>query len=375
MSEIGVSEVAEMRVFTSTPVLMCMPYRQLLGVRGETVLDPFGGTGQTALEAVKYGCSAITADVNTIATMTASARLTYMSRQLRDRLRATSLESVLSHEPVAAPAIPDIRRWFDAATLMELGCLKAMVDSEGDEVARGFLLANFSAILNSASSRRGKQHNYFADNTPLRRGLDNPPYVDAVTLFLAKLQQNLDQVERLFGSLERDERDPAVELSRVSVLRADATNRDGGLNEIPRKSVAAIVTSPPYLCMADYALGNRLSYYWLAPEAMLQDYMLELGARRQRFTPEAASLAYYKRMRDFGENAESLLIDGGHLAMVLGAPVAKAFQGEDVLSKVDMELEAVGLRLVWSAWRTISWHRNHGVQRLNSERVSVYGRV
>src|SRR5438094_213467 len=41
----------------------------LLSARGERVLDPFGGSGTTALEAIRLGRTAISIDANPIATL------------------------------------------------------------------------------------------------------------------------------------------------------------------------------------------------------------------------------------------------------------------------------------------------------------------
>jgi hypothetical protein len=55
-----------------------------LGVKGELIVDPFGGTGQTAIETVKYAGIAVTGDANTVATLVAQARLTYLKCTAED---------------------------------------------------------------------------------------------------------------------------------------------------------------------------------------------------------------------------------------------------------------------------------------------------
>lgn len=58
--------------------------------------------------------------------------------------------------------------------------------------------------------------------------------------------------------------------------------------------------------------------------------------------------------------------------MVLGTPVARAFEGRQVLDEVDKVLEDCGFEPVWNTWRSISWSRNHGYARLKRERLSVH---
>jgi len=54
------------------------------------------------------------------------------------------------------------------------------IDRVQDGPVREFLLASFSAIIPNTTARRGKQHGFFADNTPLPADLEKPPYQNAV---------------------------------------------------------------------------------------------------------------------------------------------------------------------------------------------------
>ena len=63
---------------------------------------------------------------------------------------------------------------------------------------------------------------------------------------------------------------------------------------------------------------------------------------------------------------------GGYLAMVLGEPVAKAFDSLKIVERVDALFGAAGFDLIWKCWRPIHWHRNQGYQRLRKERIAVY---
>jgi len=343
-----------------------------LGLRGELVLDPFGGTGQTATEVIKHGGVAISSDANTVAGLVCRAKLTYLSPAERSRLRAVDLSldwnKNWKFEP---PNIDNAERWFHFKTLEELCHLKGFIDGYEDRNAQSLLLACFSAILPSCTGRHDEQHGYFADNSPLSKGEKAPPYKNASQLFIMRLQKNLTAVERLYAFLERDGRDPETELERARVLTLDA--RKAGPKEygINPGEVAGVITSPPYLCMSDYTLGLRLSYPWLGA-SLGEDFGREFGARRLRFSPEKAEKAYFQGFEEFGTNMAKVLRPGGFLAMVIGEPVAKAFSGSQVLKRIDGILEPLGFEMLWQNWRTIHWHRNHGYQRLGRERVSVH---
>ena len=157
-----------------------------LGIRDDVVLDPFGGTGQTAIEAVKYGNACITADVNTIACLVAKARLTYISSANRKRIRQLDERAIGMAAAVEPPTLELLEEWFHDRTTDELTKVLGFIDQMDDFGLQVFLRACLSAILPSCTARRGEQHGYFADNCPLPRGMDAPPYQPAIELFLGE---------------------------------------------------------------------------------------------------------------------------------------------------------------------------------------------
>ena len=345
-----------------------------LGIAGELVVDPFGGTGNTAVEAVKAGGSAISGDSNLIATLIAKVRLTYLDVHQRKWISDVSSSSADHGGVLQSPAFPQIEKWHHPATLDELCRIRHFVLSIDDPAIKNFASIAFSAILPNTTARRGEQHGFFADNTPLAKGMLEPPYVDAVQLFVDRLHRNLTLVEATFASLERDGRDVQSELARAHVVRVDARQGAPADYGIEPGSAAAIVTSPPYVGMTDYTLGHRLSYHWLFPESFGTDFEAELGARRMRLrvTPQTALKNYVDGIAEFAQSASRLIRPGGYLALVLGKPMARAFAESDVLGMVDDSLAGAGFTPVWNTWRSISWSRNHSYRRLTTERLSVH---
>jgi hypothetical protein len=217
-----------------------------------------------------------------------------------------------------------------------------------------------------------KQHGFFADNTPLSNSDKAPPYYDAFDIFVSKIRRNLNIIERFYGFLLRNSFNPESELSKVKVLNIDVRKITPDILNLKPNTLPAIITSPPYLCMSDYVLGQRLSYYWLNGSSLAEEFKIEIGARRGRTNPDEASRKYFEDMNLFALNAHNLLRKGGILAMVLAAPVAKAFKNLDVISKIDSIFLENGFNNVWKKCRKISWHRNQGYQKLREERLSVH---
>jgi len=199
-----------------------------------------------------------------------------------------------------------------------------------------------------------------------------PPYADANSLFVARIEKNLGILERYYGFIERTGRNPEKELARARVYKLDASRSAAEDYGVPLESVGAIITSPPYLCMADYTLGQRLSYYWIEPDSFCKDFEAEIAARRQRFNSELALTNYFKSLEQFANTAIRLLKPDGFLATVLGTPVAQVFKDENIMERVDDVLAGVGFELLWATKRPIHWHRNQGYQRLRHERVAVH---
>lgn len=350
-----------------------------LGVAGDDIVDCFGGTGQTAIEAVKMGGRGISADSNYFATLIARARMTYLSSSARESLRALKADDIWNSCPAPVPDIANLDRWHNPRTISELQAIKGYIEAENDSDIQLHMRVAFSAILPGTTARKGLQHGFFADNTPLARNETGAPYIDAVSLFLTRLKLNIRVVETLYASLERQGRTAAEELARARAVQVDARCAVPADYGAEPGSIAAIITSPPYLCMTDYTLGNRLSYYWLAPDRMAIDFATEISPRRRRprrstdsARVDSTVTAYISDITKFAQSAASLLRVGGYLAIVLGTPVAMAFEGRQVLDDVDRALADCGFKPVWDTWRSISWSRNHGYARLKRERLSVH---
>lgn len=343
-----------------------------LGVQSDLIVDPFGGTGQTAVEAVKHGCHVVTGDVNEIACLIARARLTYLEPEARARLRSITREDILSAQPAQFPEFKLRDKWFHPDTLADIGRIKSFIERRRDPQTKQFLLVALSASVTFCTARFGKEHGYFADNTPLEKGVESPPRRDAIEAFFGRLERNLQIVERLYAQLERDGMEPDTVFSRAKVVRADIRSATPLSYGVEDHSVRAIITSPPYLCMADYTLGQRLSYELLFPTIIARDFADEIGSRRQRFQRDKALQDYREALDRFAVLSHRMLRTGGFLATVLGHPTASDFSDLDLTFELDLTLTKNGFEKIWETWRPISWHRNHGYARLKNERIAVH---
>lgn len=344
---------------------------ECLGLRGETVFDPFGGTGQTAAEAIKLGCDVVSGDSNSVATMVAQARFSYLNRDRREWLKGLTKDDVMEGKRQSCEWFPGIRQWHHPDTIVELGKIRDFVTSGRPGTARLFLKVCLSGILHKTTARYDKQHGYFADNSPLGSEMDEPPYRDAGRLFIGQVRRNLDIIEKFYAEIDRSGRNVERELERVRVCQVDCRGANAGDYGLECDRVGGIITSPPYLCMSDYALGQRLPYNWLFRDSLDQDFDVEFGSRRERFRPNEAVERYFDGLGQYLETAGGVLRKGGFLATVLGEPEAEAFKELDVLGRYDELARSVGFERIWSRMRPVRFHRRR-YHTLNRERLSVH---
>ena len=343
-----------------------------LRLSGGTVLDPFCGSGITGIEGARAGCHTVCGDINEIGLLITKVRTTYLAGDQRAFLREVDKESLQSASPADLPTISNLDKWHHPDTADELARILSFLREDECLPRKQFMELSFSAILTAATARRGKHNSWFADNTPLGEGQEAPEYVDAYELFLAKLRRNLRIYETSISDFERRGEGVAGALSSVSVVRANIDCSNPASYGLREGSVDGIVTSPPYLGMSDYSLGQRLSYAWLYPDHMERDYREEIGARRRRFNKPKAASTYMASMEKFAGLCKLAVRPGGSVALVLGAPDAKRFNNQDMLKLIQEMMLRSGFDLLWESWRPINWHRNHGVESLRSEQLTVY---
>ena len=136
---------------------------QLLSRLGEVVLDPFGGSGTTALEAVRLGRRALSVDANPIGTLIGQVKTCNLDFDSAIDLRAArsslnswlvdlpSSESLCEANRAYIPDIPNIDRWFPLTARGELALIRSRIASMETTKAQRIALLALSRIVLSAS--------------------------------------------------------------------------------------------------------------------------------------------------------------------------------------------------------------------------------
>lgn len=214
------------------------------------VLDPFCGTGTTALCATYHGYECVTTDINPFLVWLATVKTAYYSPE--DIVAASgACKQVLSLvsrnvvEPCPAPPIFNIKRWWSEDTLAFLQLLHAAIDavSRQESAVRSLLLVAFCRTLIALSNAAfNHQSMSFKDDGKIKLELD-ACYGD---IFEADVSFVLE------GAKEN----PA---GIASVVLGDSRN----LSKVVSGPFDLVITSPPYANRISYIRELRPYMYWL----------------------------------------------------------------------------------------------------------------
>ena len=389
---------------------------------GQTVLDPFCGSGTLLVSAAAEGRHAVGVDVDPVAVFVSRGKthryqpghLKASWRILRSELDAAArpadeythrrfedisveeYRSVVSSEALWIPDIPNLMHWFRRYVIIDLARIAHRIDRAGiPGTHRAFFRLVFASIIRNASN---------ADPVPVSglevtahmRALDAAGrLVDPFKLFRKAVGKGLVAVE--------DYRNAARPGSKVRVIEADSAS----LGRRLRRQADAVITSPPYHSAVDYYRRHQLEMFWLKLTAT-HDQRLELRpkyigrpdvrkrdpilARRGELGPLAAHwedrirpvsskradafVHYIISMQDVFAHLRSMVRPSGPAVFVLGH---SEWNGHE-LPTSDLFAEIAGdhFTLTDRLWypiknRYMSYKRHNGAG-INTEHVLVFKR-
>jgi DNA modification methylase len=230
-----------------------------LSSEGDLILDPFCGSGVSAVEALLNGRNYVGYDINPLAVLIAKVRTTPISTEKAlKRLKLILKEDVKDYE---VPSFPNIEYWFDEDVIEELAKLRAAIFSVEDVRLLNLFKVSFSETVRLVSR---------VDRSELK-------------LVRAKKVKKQD-VKLTFEAVARRN------IARLSVLsklplKADVEIQQFNvLDELPLKdeSVDLVITSPPYgdsKTTVAYEQFSKLSVKWLGLDEGFKNYLL--GAKER----------------------------------------------------------------------------------------------
>jgi DNA modification methylase len=289
-----------------------------LSARGELVMDPFGGSGTTALEAVRLGRRALSIDANPLSVLIGRAKTSLIDREAARELHgmhaalATELQCLPADPKVLvrrhahhAPAIPNRDKWFSDSAFGELCLVKARIADLATEPAQDAALVALSRVALRSS---------FQDSETRYKSVPRKvPMGETLRRYLKEFRAVMDAVAAN-GSATR------YGISRF--LCADA--RRLSVEQAPDGSVDLIVTSPPYGNATDYHLYHRFRLLWLGNDPKRLGRM-EVGSHLRHQRERSGFESYFNDLRMAVREMARVLRPRRYAAVVLGASV---YEGE-----------------------------------------------
>lgn len=236
--------------------------------KGQTVLDPFCGSGTTLVEARIFGANAIGVDVNGLSVLLSKVKATPLTEQqlsiVKDFILKIEKEipkwKSEKRPKIKIKEIEGQKHWFQNNVSEEITFLLNEISKETDRDIQNFLKIVLSSIIVKVSNQE----------SDTRFAAIEKNITDGYTLeqFCKRAYEyNLRMSE--FSKLVCNE-------TELKVYNADS--RD--LSFISDNSVDIIITSPPYANTYDYYLYHKFRKRWLDLDVKFAQYN-EIGSRRE----------------------------------------------------------------------------------------------
>ena len=256
------------------PAIRCLIDRY--STSGDTILDPFCGSGTLLVESLLAGRAAIGLDVDPVAAFISRVKCTplppkllkaafdALRNDLRDVRRPKWEYDRLIHEDLSPhsiarfrkalgiPEIPRLDHWFRVYVAIDLARLRAAImRADVGPRLRDFFLACFAGIIRNASNADPVPVSGLEVTAHMRKIDEDGRRIDPFELFERRVERELAGMCELWQQAE--------EVS-VRVQRGDATELT---RQIRPASVDVVITSPPYNTAVDYYRRHTLEMYWL----------------------------------------------------------------------------------------------------------------
>ena len=315
-----------------------------LSMPGDVVLDPFGGSATTAVEAVRLGRRAISFDANPLSALIGRVKTGFMTSPVHTDLEQLSAaveghiagfsarprrwsRSLAAQGARYLPSIPNIEKWFDKHVIEELCLLRHLIDRTTDGLARDAAQLALSRIIVRVSNQESETR-YVSVTRKLQPSLTLQAYLESLRTVIRRLET---------AALDLQFADAGF---LVGDSRCDLPETMG------ESSVDLIVTSPPYPNATDYHLYHRFRLFWLGfdPVALGQ---IEIGSHLRHQRNNSGFEEYQYDMKQALENCAAVLAPGRYAVFVVGDALFKGkyFSTSDSIRNIsqDAGLEVLGV--------------------------------
>jgi len=275
---------------------------------GDTVLDPFVGSGTTLTEASLLNRNGIGIDLNPVAVLSTKVKTSVLKNKdkklVLDFLKKIEFESIKNYndflkenfDDTNVPKWNNLDHWFLPFVIKELSALKNIITKINNTKVRNFLLLGFSNVIIPISNQDSETR-YVAVSKQIKK-------MDLFVLFIKKINSMLKRNDDY--ALQRSN-------SKIKVYHDDARK----LSKVDDKSVNLILTSPPYLNTFDYYLYHKSRIHWLGFEPS-EVRKSEIGCHHTANKFDIGYPKYMNALSSIFSEFNRVLTDNGHIFIVIG---------------------------------------------------------
>lgn len=311
---------------------------------GQTILDPFCGSGTTLVQANELGVNSIGYDVSAFNVLLSRAKTTKYDlvkahkeiidifNKTRELTQTDSNQLCLWQTTQPNFILQEtnkhyLQRWFASQALYELLTYRQLIETEGYEYQ------NLLKIILSRSARSARLTTHF--------DLDFPKHPQIEPYWCYKHSRICQPTKEALKFLKRYSLDTIKRLEEFSIKRTNAwviaSHTDSRKTAPP--PIDGIITSPPYVGLIDYHEQHAYAYYLLGLEDKREQ---EIGAAANG-SSQKAKRKYQEDIAEVFQNVMGSMPIGSPLIVIAGD---KANLYDGIAELIDVEVEAIVKRHV-----------------------------
>ena len=311
---------------------------------GQTILDPFCGSGTTLVQANELGVNSIGYDVSAFNVLLSRAKTTKYDlvkahkeiidifNKTRELTQTDSNQLCLWQTNQPNFSLPEtnkqyLERWFASQALYELLTYRQLIETEGYEYQ------NLLKIILCRSARSARLTTHF--------DLDFPKHPQIEPYWCYKHSRVCQPTKEALKFLKRYSLDTIKRLEEFSIKRTNAwviaCHTDSRKTAPP--PIDGIITSPPYVGLIDYHEQHAYAYYLLGLDDKREQ---EIGAAANG-SSQKAKRRYQEDIAEVFQNVIGSMPIGSPLIVIAGDK-ANLYAG--IAELIDVEVEAIVKRHV-----------------------------
>ena len=311
---------------------------------GQTILDPFCGSGTTLVQANELGVNSIGYDVSAFNVLLSRAKTTKYDlvkahkqiidifNKTRELTQTDSNQLCLWQKSQPNLLLQEtnnqyLQRWFASQALYELLTYRQLIETEGYEYQ------NLLKIILCRSARSARLTTHF--------DLDFPKHPQIEPYWCYKHSRICQPTKEALKFLKRYSLDTIKRLEGFSVKRTNAwviaCHTDSRKTVPP--PIDGLITSPPYVGLIDYHEQHAYAYYLLGLDDKREQ---EIGAAANG-SSQKAKRKYQEDIAEVFQNVMGSMPIGSPLIVIAGDK-ANLYGG--IAELIDVEVEAIVKRHV-----------------------------